>query len=73
MRADGPGKLPGSVSRQVARMPLPKGTKYRNTKSGVRLAFRGGTVIEAKNTKTGAVHSSAEFAADRKRKSKRGK
>lgn len=54
-------------------MPLPKGTKYRNTKSGVRLAFRGGTVIEAKNTKTGAVHSSAEFAADRKRKSKRGK
>jgi len=57
-------------------MPLPKGTRYRwkTFPSGkkVRLAFRGGsakagtgTVIEAKSS-TGAVHTPAEFAAERK-------
>jgi hypothetical protein len=37
------------------------------TKRGnVRLAFRGGTVVEAKNLQTGSVHTPAEFAADRR-------
>ena len=53
-------------------MPLPKVTKYRvkTTKGGkkVRLAFKGGKVIEAKNLKTGKTHTPAEFKADRKRK-----
>lgn len=52
-------------------MPLGKGVRYRvkTTESGkkVRLAFKGGEVIEAKNLKTGATHTPAEFAADRKR------
>jgi hypothetical protein len=48
-------------------MPLPKGTKFGVTKSGVRLAFKGGKVIEAKNMKTGATHTPSEFAADRKK------
>jgi hypothetical protein len=49
-------------------MPVPKGTRYRVTKDGVRLAISpGGTVVEAKNMKTGAVHSPKEFAADRKK------
>lgn len=57
-------------------MPL-KGVRYRTvkTKAGpVRLAFRGSKVVEAKNTKTGAVHTPAEFKADRAkaRKRKRG-
>lgn len=52
-------------------MPLPKGTKYRMTKSGERLAFnKAGTVIEAKNMKSGKVHTPAEFKADRKRRGK---
>ena len=56
-------------------MPL-KGVKYRVTetpKGPVRLAFRKGTVVEAKNLKSGAVHSPAEFAADRKAAAKRRK
>lgn len=39
------------------------------TKTGakVRLHFTpGGTVNEAKNTKTGATHTAAEFKADRR-------
>ena len=52
-------------------MPLPAGTRYRpkqTSKGPVRLAFRGPkTVIEAKNLKTGATHTPAEFAEDRKR------
>lgn len=36
--------------------------------NGVRLAFKGSKVIEAKNMKTGATHTPAEFAADRKKK-----
>ena len=47
-------------------MPL-KGARYRYKKgSNVRLGFRGHTVVEAKNTDTGATHTPGEFAADRK-------
>ena len=56
-------------------MPIP-GARFRvkTTKSGkkVRLAFKDGEVVEAKNLRTGATHSQSEFAADR-RKSKKGK
>lgn len=51
-------------------MPL-KGARYRvkqTPKGPVRLAFKGGKVVEAKNLKTGATHTPAEFAADRKKK-----
>ena len=52
-------------------MPL-KSVRYRvkTTKSGkkVRLAFKGkGKVVEAKNLKTGATHTPAEFAEDRRK------
>ena len=49
-------------------MPL-KGVRYRSTptsKGNVRLAFRGTKVVEAKNMKSGATHTPAEFAKDRK-------
>ena len=53
-------------------MPLPKGTRFRvkTTKSGkrVRLAFKGGKVIEAKNIDSGATHSPREFKADRRQR-----
>lgn len=53
-------------------MPL-KNVRYRTvtTKNGkkVRLAIRGKKkVVEAKNIKTGAVHTEAEFKADEKRR-----
>lgn len=49
-------------------MPI-QGAKYRYKKgTHVRLAFKGGKVVEAKNTKTGAIHTPEEFAADRKKK-----
>ena len=57
-------------------MPLPKGTRVRvkTTKTGkkIRLAFKKGTneVIEAKNIKTGKIHTKKEFAADRAKKRK---
>ena len=56
-------------------MPI-KGARYRviTSKSGekVRLAFKGKEkVVEAKNLKTGATHTPAEFSAERKRKKKR--
>jgi hypothetical protein len=58
-----------------ADMPI-KGAKYRvvTTKSGkkVRLAWSHGEVVEAKNIKTGATHTPAEFKED-KRKAKRRK
>lgn len=58
-------------------MPLSKNTKYRvvTTKTGkkVRLAWEGGEVVEAKNLKTGATHTPAEFKADKKKEKKRGK
>lgn len=47
-------------------MPLGPGTRYRYKKgTKIRLAFQGGNVVEAKNIKTGATHTKAEFAADR--------
>ena len=56
-------------------MPLPEGTRYRvkTTKAGkkVRLAWRKGHVIEAKNLKTGATHTPSEFAKDRAKASKK--
>lgn len=47
-------------------MPLGPGTYYRYRKgTHVRLAFSpGGKVIEAKNMKTGAEHTKAEFEHD---------
>ncbi|MFH1628683.1 MAG: hypothetical protein ABIE47_08165 [Pseudomonadota bacterium] len=56
-------------------MPL-KNVRYRvkKTKKGpVRLAFRKGKVVEAKNLKTGAMHSASEFARDRKKKPRKKK
>lgn len=48
-------------------MPI-KGARYRvtTTKSGkkVRLAFKGNKVVEAKNLKSGATHTPAEFKKD---------
>lgn len=54
-------------------MPL-KGVRYRVVRRGgrkIRLAFRGNRVVEAKNLKTGATHTPAEFARDRARAKKR--
>lgn len=55
-------------------MPIP-GAKYRvtHTKSGkeIRLAFKNGKVVEAKNLETGDVHTPAEFKADRKKAAKK--
>jgi len=56
-------------------MPIP-GARFRvkRTPAGpVRLAFRGkGNVVEAKNLRTGATHSPAEFKSERaKRRSSR--
>jgi hypothetical protein len=51
-------------------MPL-KGVRYRivKTKRGnVRLAFRGNQVVEAKNLRTGEVHTPLEFARERRRR-----
>jgi hypothetical protein len=51
-------------------MPLGKGVRYRvRTEGGkkIRLAFKGGQVIEAKNLETGDTHTPEEFRADRKR------
>lgn len=53
-------------------MPI-KDARYRvkTTKSGkkVRLAFKDGEVVEAKNLATGKTHSPQEFAQDKKRRS----
>lgn len=53
-------------------MPLGPGVRYRvhttSTGKKVRLAFRGKSVIEAKNLKTGATHTPADFSADRARR-----
>ena len=54
-------------------MPVGKNVRYRVTGKGakkVRLAFKDGEVVEAKNLKTGATHTPVEFARDRKRKRK---
>lgn len=52
-------------------MPIP-GARYRFKKgTSVRLAFKGprdgGKVVEAKNVETGATHTPAEFAAERRK------
>ncbi len=63
-----------TTSTQEKQMPLAN-VRYRvkTTSKGdkIRLAFTKGTgtVIEAKNLKTGATHTAAEFAKDRKKKS----
>jgi len=53
-------------------MPLKGRVRYRvkTTRGGkkVRLAFRGGKVVEAKNLKSGAVHTEGEFRRDRARR-----
>lgn len=54
-------------------MPLGKDIKYamkKTLKGLVRLAFKGGEVVEAKNMKTGMKHTPAEFKADRAKSSK---
>ena len=49
-------------------MPL-KGVRYRYRKgTDIRLAFRGNKVVEAKNMKTGATHTPAEFAQDERKR-----
>lgn len=51
-------------------MPLGKNVRYavkKTSKGPVRLAFSGKKVIEAKNMKTGKVHTPAEFKADAKK------
>lgn len=56
-------------------MPVPAGARFRIvTREGqkIRLAFVGkGTVVEAKNLRTGATHTPSEFKADRKRRLRR--
>lgn len=53
-------------------MPLPEGTKYRyKPGTKIRLAFLKGKVVEAKNMKSGATHTHAEFKADARRKKSR--
>lgn len=47
----------------------PRNVRYRYKKgTKIRLAFRGNTVVEAKNMKTGKVHTPAEFKTDKKRR-----
>ncbi len=56
-------------------MPI-QGARYRvvrTSKGLVRLAFRGSKVVEAKNLKTGAMHTQKEFVSHRKSGGKRGK
>lgn len=51
-------------------MPLGEGVRYRYKKgTDTRLAFKGGSVIEAKNMKSGATHTPAEFKRDRAKRS----
>lgn len=50
-------------------MPLGPGVRYRYRKgTHTRLAFKGNTVIEAKNMQTGKTHTPQEFATDRRRR-----
>lgn len=52
-------------------MPVPEGARFRVMHKGghkMRLAFMGNKVVEAKNLKTGATHTPAEFARDRKKR-----
>lgn len=48
-------------------MPL-KGVRYRYKKgTKIRLAFKGGEVVEAKNMNTGKTHTPEEFKKERAR------
>ena len=53
-------------------MPIPDGARYRVVKRGgqkIRVAFVGkGRGVEAKNLRTGATHTPADFKADRLRR-----
>ena len=54
-------------------MPI-KGAKYatkKTSKGNVRLAFKKGKVVEAKNMKTGKTHTQKEFKADAKKRKKK--
>lgn len=48
-------------------MPLGPGVRYRR-KGKMRLAFRGNTVVEAKNMSTSAMHGESEFEAEARRR-----
>jgi len=51
-------------------MPLTN-VRYRVAQKGgekIRLAFRGNKVVEAKNLRTGAMHTESEFKHDRLKK-----
>lgn len=55
-------------------MPLGAGVRYRvvqTAKGPVRLAFKRGELVEAKNLDTGATHTPAEFMADHQAERKR--
>ena len=50
-------------------MPLGPGVRYRmkdTSKGMVRLAFKGGKMVEAKNMKTGATHTMADRLTEMK-------
>jgi len=52
-------------------MPLDQPVRYRYKKgTKLRMAFARGTnqIVESKNMATGATHTPAEFAADRKKR-----
>lgn len=57
-------------------MPM-KDARYavKTTKTGkkVRLAFKEGEVVEAKNMATGATHTPAEFRTDKAKRAKKGR
>lgn len=46
----------------------PRYRSKKTSKGTVRLAFCGNRAVEAKNLKTGEVHTSKEFARDKVRK-----
>lgn len=57
---------------EEAVVPIP-GARYRvkkTSKGNVRLAFKGSKVVEAKNLKTGKIHTMQEMMADHLRKGK---
>src|SRR3989304_5914505 len=71
-----PVALPGCkrAAHWRRNVPLGKNVRYRvkKTKKGkkVRLAFKNGQVIEAKNVTTGATHTAAGVKRERQRKPK---
>ena len=56
-------------------MPLGSGIRYRmkqTSKGPIRLAFRGNSVIETKNMKTGAMHTPEEMEEERRKMNMKG-